>query len=91
VLVGSEGRLLVELKCAGATLSRPIAPRSAGSGFRQRRARPQDIFGLAAEPGIPWAHFDVMARNPRSRPGRSEGAEATALRALRPHRAAVRV
>lgn len=34
------------------------------------------------EPGIPWAHFDVMAWNPTSRPGRPEGAEATALRAL---------
>jgi leucyl aminopeptidase len=34
------------------------------------------------EPGIPWAHLDVMAWNPQSRPGRPEGAEATALRAL---------
>jgi len=34
------------------------------------------------EPDIPWAHFDVMAWNPQSRPGRPEGAEATALRAL---------
>jgi leucyl aminopeptidase len=34
------------------------------------------------EPGIEWAHFDVMAWNPQSRPGRPEGAEATALRAL---------
>jgi leucyl aminopeptidase len=34
------------------------------------------------EPGIPWAHFDVMAWNPQGRPGRPEGAEATALRAL---------
>ena len=34
------------------------------------------------EPGIPWAHFDVMAWNPKSRPGRPEGGEATALRAL---------
>ena len=37
------------------------------------------------EPDIPWAHFDVMAWNPRSRPGRPEGAEATALRALYAH------
>jgi len=37
------------------------------------------------EPGIPWAHFDVMAWSPRSRPGRPEGAEATALRALYAH------
>jgi leucyl aminopeptidase len=37
------------------------------------------------EPGIPWAHFDVMAWNPQSRPGRPEGAEATALRALYAH------
>ena len=36
-------------------------------------------------PGIPWAHFDVMAWNPQSRPGRPEGAEATALRALYAH------
>jgi leucyl aminopeptidase len=34
---------------------------------------------------IPWAHLDVMAWNPQSRPGRPEGAEATALRALYAH------
>ena len=34
------------------------------------------------EPDIPWAHLDVMAWNTGSRPGRPEGAEATALRAL---------
>ena len=34
------------------------------------------------EPGIPWAHLDVMAWNNRARPGRPEGAEAQALRAL---------
>ncbi len=34
------------------------------------------------EPEIPWAHLDVMAWSPQSRPGRPEGAEATALRAL---------
>jgi len=37
------------------------------------------------EPDIPWAHLDVMAWNPQSRPGRAEGAEATALRALYTH------
>jgi leucyl aminopeptidase len=37
------------------------------------------------DPGIPWAHLDVMAWNPQSRPGRPEGAEATALRALYTH------
>jgi leucyl aminopeptidase len=37
------------------------------------------------EPGIQWAHLDVMAWNPQSRPGRPEGAEATALRALYAH------
>jgi leucyl aminopeptidase len=37
------------------------------------------------EPGIPWAHIDVMAWNPRSRPGRPEGAEAQTLRALYAH------
>jgi leucyl aminopeptidase len=36
-------------------------------------------------PGIPWAHLDVMAWNPQSRPGRPEGGEATALRALYNH------
>jgi len=36
-------------------------------------------------PDIPWAHLDVMAWNPQSRPGRPEGAEATALRALYTH------
>src|SRR4051812_21728260 len=34
------------------------------------------------EPGIPWAHIDVMAWNGRSRPGRPEGGEAQTLRAL---------
>jgi leucyl aminopeptidase len=34
------------------------------------------------DPSIPWAHLDVMAWNPQSRPGRPEGGEATALRAL---------
>jgi leucyl aminopeptidase len=37
------------------------------------------------EPGIPWAHIDVMAWNTRSRPGRPEGAEAQTLRALYSH------
>ena len=37
------------------------------------------------EPGIPWAHLDVMAWNPQGRPGRPEGAEATAMRALYAH------
>jgi leucyl aminopeptidase len=37
------------------------------------------------EPGIPWAHLDVMAWNAQSRPGRPQGAEATALRALYGH------
>ena len=37
------------------------------------------------ESGIPWAHLDVMAWNAQSRPGRPEGAEATALRALYAH------
>src|SRR5271169_2117649 len=37
------------------------------------------------EPDIPWAHLDVIAWNPQSRPGRPEGAEATALRALYAH------
>ena len=37
------------------------------------------------EPGIAWAHIDVMAWNTRSRPGRPEGAEAQTLRALYAH------
>jgi leucyl aminopeptidase len=37
------------------------------------------------EPGIPWAHIDVMAWNQRSRPGRPEGGEAQTLRALYAH------
>ena len=37
------------------------------------------------DPGIPWAHLDVMAWNPQGRPGRPEGAEATVLRALYAH------
>ncbi|MCB2102306.1 MAG: leucyl aminopeptidase family protein [Rhodobacterales bacterium] len=32
-------------------------------------------------PGVPWAHFDIMAWNTASRPGRPEGGEAMALRA----------
>jgi leucyl aminopeptidase len=36
-------------------------------------------------PGISWAHLDVMAWNPHRRPGRPEGAEATAMRALYAH------
>jgi leucyl aminopeptidase len=31
---------------------------------------------------IPWAHIDTYAWNARSRPGRPEGGEALALRAL---------
>ncbi|CAA7615027.1 Leucyl aminopeptidase [Candidatus Terasakiella magnetica] len=34
------------------------------------------------EPGIAWAHLDVMAWNASARPGRPEGGEALALRAL---------
>jgi leucyl aminopeptidase len=37
------------------------------------------------EPGVPWAHIDVMAWNARARPGRPEGAEAQTLRALYAH------
>jgi len=37
------------------------------------------------DPGIPWAHIDVMAWNARARPGRPEGAEAQTLRALYAH------
>ncbi|HTH17321.1 MAG TPA: leucyl aminopeptidase family protein [Magnetospirillum sp.] len=33
-------------------------------------------------PNIPWAHLDIMAWNPASRPGRPDGGEALALRAL---------
>jgi leucyl aminopeptidase len=40
------------------------------------------------DPGIPWAHLDVMAWNNRTRPGRPEGAEAQTLRALYAHIAA---
>ncbi len=34
------------------------------------------------EPEIPWVHLDILAWNPQSRPGRPEGGEATAMRAL---------
>jgi leucyl aminopeptidase len=34
------------------------------------------------EPTIPWVHIDMMAWNPSARPGRPEGGEAQALRAL---------
>jgi leucyl aminopeptidase len=33
------------------------------------------------DPGVPWAHLDVMAWNQRAQPGRPEGAEAQTLRA----------
>lgn len=33
-------------------------------------------------PDIPWAHFDIMAWNTASRPGRPDGGEAMVLRAL---------
>jgi leucyl aminopeptidase len=31
---------------------------------------------------VAWVHFDIMAWNPRERPGRPEGGEAMALRAV---------
>lgn len=31
---------------------------------------------------VPWAHFDLMAWNPKTQPGRPEGGEAMALRAV---------
>jgi leucyl aminopeptidase len=34
------------------------------------------------EPDIPWLHIDTFAWNPTARPGRPEGGEALALRAL---------
>ncbi len=34
------------------------------------------------EPGIAWAHIDLMAWNPASRPGRPEGGEAMGMRAV---------
>src|SRR5580700_2882100 len=37
------------------------------------------------DPTVPWAHFDVMAWNSRTRPGRPEGAEAQTLRAVYAH------
>ncbi len=33
-------------------------------------------------PEVPWAHFDIMAWNLSSRPGRPEGGEAMGLRAV---------
>jgi leucyl aminopeptidase len=34
------------------------------------------------EAGIPWAHFDLMAWNTSASPGRPQGGEAMALRAV---------
>lgn len=34
------------------------------------------------EPGVPWAHIDLMAWNTESKPGRPEGGEAMGLRAV---------
>ncbi|NNE84785.1 MAG: leucyl aminopeptidase family protein, partial [Alphaproteobacteria bacterium] len=33
------------------------------------------------EAGIPWAHFDIMAWNTSTRPGRPEGGDAQGMRA----------
>jgi leucyl aminopeptidase len=35
--------------------------------------------------GVPWVHFDVMAWNTASLPGRPEGGEAMGLRAVYAH------
>jgi leucyl aminopeptidase len=37
------------------------------------------------EPGIPWAHIDLMAWNTTSKPGRPEGGEAAGMRAVFAH------
>jgi leucyl aminopeptidase len=37
------------------------------------------------KPGVAWAHFDLMAWNTASQPGRPEGGEAMALRAVYAH------
>ena len=34
-------------------------------------------------PGTPWLHFDLYAWNDTTRPGRPEGGEAQAMRAIR--------
>jgi leucyl aminopeptidase len=34
------------------------------------------------KPGVPWLHLDLYAWNDQSRPGRPEGGEAMAMRAL---------
>ena len=34
------------------------------------------------EPGIPWAHFDIMAWNNVAKPGRPEGGDAMGMRAV---------
>ena len=53
----------------------PFAGASTAALFLQRFV-PSDI---------PWAHFDIMAWNPRARPGRPEGGEAMAMRAVFSH------
>ena len=40
------------------------------------------FLGRFVSGGVPWAHFDLMAWNTRSRPGRPEGGEAMGLRAV---------
>jgi leucyl aminopeptidase len=37
------------------------------------------------KPGVPWVHFDVMAWNSGSQPGRPEGGEAMGIRAVYAH------
>jgi len=51
-------------------------------GWAQAGSVTAALFLQRFAPAGPWAHFDIFAWNPRSRPGRPVGAEVQAIRAL---------
>ena len=70
-------------------------PRVEGEAFQKPRAPPSAAAKPMAgaivaalfmrrflAPGTPWIHFDLYAWNDSSRPGRPEGGEAQAMRAV---------
>ena len=81
--------MLVRMKA-----TRPSEPRQIAATYSARSpistTRPMLAGAITAalflaefvEPACPWAHLDVMAWNLESRPGRPEGGEAMAMRAL---------
>ncbi len=70
----------------------PLYKDALGSGIADLNNASADAYGGAITAGlflkefvpdqIPWLHFDIMAWNLKSRPGRPQGGEAMGLRAL---------